>query len=458
MLSPPNTQSQPWSAPASGGFVSRRWLTLARVAWILCTLFLLANFVASIPAYYRLMLTICTQAPQVPCTLPGQVTPSWQLTPANVHALAQLHLALPIYAAYFVTVTVVVSLPYWGLGLLLFWRKSQEWMGLFLSLVTVLFGATGIIDTLLGAYVPAQSPLLLLVLLYLIQVVQWTALGAFLLTFPTGRFVPRWSWLLISLWFMLEVLSPLFPVWPPLLSGAVELVVFGSTLLMMIYRYVRVFDAVQRQQTKWYLYGAGVAGFLLILGEALPGVVPGLSVADSPYQLLNATTPLVCLAIPPLVGGIAILRYRLWDIDVLINRTLVYGTLTVLLALIYVGLVIGLQALVRLFTGQVSQSPVAIVASTLVIAALFQPLRRGIQRMIDRRFYRSKYDAGKIVATFSATLRNEVDLDQLQDHLLAVVQETMQPSHVSLWLRPLEQDRKQRAPGRVTPPGFSEDI
>jgi small basic protein len=106
------------------------------------------------------------------------------------------------------------------------------------------------------------------------------------------------------------------------------------------------------------------------------------------------------------------LRYRLWDIDVLINGTLVYGTLTVLLALIYVGLVIGLQALVRLFTGQVSQSPVVIVASTLAIAALFQPLRHRLQRIIDRRFYRSKYDAGKIVATFSATLRNEVDLDQ----------------------------------------------
>jgi hypothetical protein len=153
----------------------------------------------------------------------------------------------------------------------------------------------------------------------------------------------------------------------------------------------------------------------------------------------------------PLTIGFSILRYRLYDIDLLINRTLVYGTLTVLLTLIYVGLVISLQAFVPLFTGQISQSPVVIDASTLVIAALFQPLRSRIQRVIDRRFYRSKYDAAKIVAAFSATLRQEVDLDQLREQLLAVVQETMQPAHVSLWLRKPEQQRKYQAPGRADP-------
>jgi hypothetical protein len=138
----------------------------------------------------------------------------------------------------------------------------------------------------------------------------------------------------------------------------------------------------------------------------------------------------------------------LWEIDVIIRRTLLYSTLTVILALLYLGLVISLGSLVRLLTGQAGQSPVSIVASTLVIAALFQPLRRRIQAIIDLRFYRRKYDAAKTVEAFSATLRNELDLNQLHEHLITVVQDTMQPSHVSLWLRepakqPLHPDHTQ---------------
>jgi hypothetical protein len=434
---PPGTKSLAETSRTSTVHIPRRWLALARGAWIVCALLLLANFVASIPAYYQIMRTVCTLPNQVPCTLPGRSTTSGQLTPDNVQALTQLHLSVATYAAYYVTVTAVLSLLFWGVGLLIFWRKSDEWMGLFVSLLLVLFGSVGIVDNFLGAWAPTQSPLLLQLLLNFIEAAQWSLLGVFLLTFPTGRFVPRWSLLFILPWILSNMWNPVSPI----LQATETLVLVGPTMGIIVYRYVRVFDAVQRQQTKWFVYAGAIAVSLAVLSTGLPGVVP----TDSPYQLLFPTTTLLSLAIIPLGVGIAILRYRLWDIDIIINRTLVYGSLTALLALVYVGLVIGLGSLVRLFTGQVSQSPVVIVASTLAIAALFQPLRHRIQAIINRRFYRRKYDAARTLEAFSATLRNEVDLSQLREHLLNVVQETMQPAHVSLWLRKSDKERKPDA-------------
>jgi hypothetical protein len=161
-----------------------------------------------------------------------------------------------------------------------------------------------------------------------------------------------------------------------------------------------------------------------------------------PLEILVTSIYLVLLPIP-LSFAIAILRYRLWDVDVLINKTLVYGLLTGTLVAVYAGCIVGLQALLRGLFNQTSE--VAIVLSTLVIAALFQPLRKRIQAIIDRRFYRRKDDAARTLAAFSATLRNEVDLSKLREQLVAVVQETMQPAHVSLWLRKPQQQGKHQA-------------
>src|SRR5215211_6963756 len=183
----------------------------------------------------------------------------------------------------------------------------------------------------------------------------------------------------------------------------------------------------ERQQLKWFVYTVVllVVGFLAaLLGFGQHSVAWNIGIAA--FNFL------------PIAAGIAILRYRLYDIDVVINRTLVYGTLTAALALVYVGSIVLLQGLFRALTGETSQ--LAVVASTLAIAALFVPLRRRVQAFIDRRFYRRKYDIATTLQAFNVRLRNEVDLNNLPAYLVQVVQETMQPAHVSLWLRP--PDRK----------------
>jgi hypothetical protein len=159
-------------------------------------------------------------------------------------------------------------------------------------------------------------------------------------------------------------------------------------------------------------------------------------------ELVAETCVYGLIALIPLSIGVAILRSGLYEIDIIINRTLVYGALTLMLALVYVGGVTATQAVFTALTGQVEQPQLAIVVSTLVIAALFNPLRRRIQSFIDRRFYRKKYDARKTLEGFSARLREETDLDALSDELAGVVRETMQPAHVSIWLRPDEAPRR----------------
>jgi hypothetical protein len=183
----------------------------------------------------------------------------------------------------------------------------------------------------------------------------------------------------------------------------------------------------ERQQIKWFASAAALTlVWIIVFGQSLRGLP----------EAMVALSALLVIPSIPLATGIAILRYRLYDIDILINRTLVYGALTLMLALIYFGGVATTRAIFGALTGQEQQPQLAVVVSTLVIAALFMPLRRRIQSFIDRRFYRSKYDARKTLEAFSTKLRDETDLEALSDDLVGVVRETMQPAHVSLWLRP----------------------
>jgi hypothetical protein len=186
---------------------------------------------------------------------------------------------------------------------------------------------------------------------------------------------------------------------------------------------------------------------VVVIAAAVSLTVEGVA-SDSDVAIIQVMqlTLVTSLSTVPIAAGIAILQYRLYEIDLLINRTIVYGSLTAMLALVYIVGVATTQAIFRALTGQQEQPQLAIVVSTLVIAALFNPLRRRIQGFIDRRFYRRKYDAAKTLEAFSAKLRDETDLDALNAEVVGVVRETMQPVHVSLWLRPDAAPRDAQTP------------
>jgi hypothetical protein len=249
------------------------------------------------------------------------------------------------------------------------------------------------------------------------------------------------------------------------LEGAAWLTVLGYVVLpllplcmlasaaSLVMRFRRSGGEV-RQQVKWIALAASFMGalYLTIMGASVIDWLISAPAAQSDPgtqtwwgALLEDLMVLSFTAVPVAIG-VAILRFRLYDIDLLINHTLVYGTLTATLALVYFGGVTATQALFRTLTGQERLPQVVLVASTLVIAALFTPLRRRIRSIIDRRFYRSKYDATKTLAAFNSRLREETDLDSSCDEVLGVVRKTMQPEHASLWLRPHSAEAKEEVP------------
>jgi hypothetical protein len=271
------------------------------------------------------------------------------------------------------------------------------------------------------------------------------------LYFPNGRLVSRrWRWVVRLALFSCVTGAALFALRPgeiPYMGVdnplGIEALRSVSDLLEPVYLALYFFlwfasaaslvvrfrrsGSLERQQIKWLAFAALAVPVWFLTNAPIEAAVPNL------FQVVDA---LIFSAVIPVTAGVAILRYRLYDIDVVINRTLVYGSLTAMLVALYWGGVATIQVIFRALTGQEQQPQLAIVVSTLVIAALFNPLRRRIQGFIDRRFYRRKYDARKILEGFSTKLRNETDLDALNAELVRAVRETMQPSHVSLWLRP----------------------
>ena len=279
---------------------------------------------------------------------------------------------------------------------------------------------------------------------------------SYLLLFPTGRLPSRrWRWLawvtgtfvvvgvITSAFTSNAYLGALGPIQNPLgiesFTDVWRLVLittapllYGATALSVLMRLRRAVG-VERQQLKWFAYAVAIYAAATAVNVAAFAVDGPRWFALTGVVVFTAAGPAPTIAI-----GIAILRHRLYDIDLLINRTLVYGSLSAMLVALYFGGVAITQAIIQALTGREDLPQLAIVASTLVIAAIFSPLRRRIQSFIDRRFYRNKYDAAKTLEEFSVKLRDETDLGALSNDLVGVVRDTMQPEHVSLWLRPTD--------------------
>jgi len=333
------------------------------------------------------------------------------------------------------------SLVSLGIGLFIAVQRSDDWIALLMALVLIQTGTVtneGVTSALTNAL-----PTLALPISFLNKLSTLLVLLAFGL-FPNGRPIPQWMRIglpIMSLVTLIVTTLPQpIPRWLELSSAFALVAIFALLLYSQILRYRRVSTYAERKETKW-----AVMGFVLFLLTFMTGILLFSLDPFGDNQLLRAIVGILCFTLLPGVFlsvfiGIAILRSRLWDIDIIIRRTLTYAVVTAVLALVFFGSVIVLQQLFSSITGG-GQNEIVTVLSTLAIAALFVPVRKRVQSEIDKRFNRQKYDAQQVMNDFATTVRDETDLEKLTARLVQVVDETMQPKSVSVWLK--EETKRQ---------------
>jgi hypothetical protein len=361
-------------------------------------------------------------------------TSLWNWTPAEMDvAFSRIGLSFLGWIQLNLISMVLLAILLCGIGFFIFFQKKEDWFSLYIAVTFVFFGTFSsdpysVVAEMYSNLKPILIPL---------GVAAWMSLWLVFYLFPDGHFVPRWTRWAVGLFILSFMVDIIFygGNTPPLPLLLVMIPVLAIGPISQVYRYVKVSDAIQRQQTRWVVFALLVVFAFVLVGFG--GLFsPDLTKPNSPLAPLFAITgglTYFLFGLIPLSIAIAILRYRLWDIDVIIRKTLIYSALTVTLVIIYFGLVTLLQSLFTAISNQ--NSTISIVISTLLIAALFTPLRNRIQQDIDRRFYRKRYDAQKTLESFAASLRDQVELDDLTGRLLAVVNETMQPEQLSIWLR-----------------------
>lgn len=371
-----------------------------------------------------------------------------RLSLEEVEALEELGLSQRTYAVYVLAFELGLVLVSALIGGFIFWRRPDDWLTLWISFLLILLSTNGPVTAVIQI-----SPL------WPAGILGTTLIGWFgmisnvhiLFLLPDGRFVPRWTLRLAAGftggmlglagylaaayfqgWHLFRIVGLAFGAFPFWFS----LIVLG--VLCQVYRYLRVSSPVQRQQTKWMVVGlAGVVLAFALNAYFLFAISRESGLGRLQHNLIRPPAVALSVLLLPVSLAFSILRYKLWDIDLIIRRTLLYSSLTAMLALIYIACVIFLQALFGTISGE-SQSEFVTIASTLAIAALFVPLRQRLQDAIDRLFYRRKYDGEKILAALSQSLRSEVELEQMTGSILRSIAETIQPTHASLWLGQVE--------------------
>ncbi|MFZ1401296.1 MAG: hypothetical protein WAS33_30610 [Candidatus Promineifilaceae bacterium] len=409
------------------------WLRLARAAWLLITGVGVVMFAIGAQLLFQQLATTCA----------GSDCLRNQLAPEALPAMADIGLTLTGYAVLQLMPTVIFAVVCVAIGALIFWQRSHEVMAFSSSLWLVTFGLTLFEEEVraTGAAYPWLQPVALMVV-WLGGVIL---LPLFFCIFPNGRFAPRWTkwaWLITSVLFVsLGTAAELIPAFQTTFegfSGYLWMTMLLGGITIQFYRYRYLSTANERQQTKWVVFAFLMTVAVLITMFLINPLFLDFSVQETENAvrniLGNAVSTFAFLVIP-LGIGISILRHRLFDIDLIIRRTVQYSIVTALLAAVYFGSITLIQGGVTAVSG--TQSPLAIVLSTLLVAALFNPLRQRIQTAVDRRFYRKKYDAQQILAQFAQTARDEVEIDVLQAELVQVVQETMQPAQISVWVKPV---------------------
>ena len=405
-----------------------KWLRVAKVLWVILALVYFGLFIAAFPVGYAANLVIC----EADDCLASSVTVD------EVAALEDVGLSHEFYAGFF-TAAEVLFLIWVALGVIIFLRRSNDWIGLLVSMALIAMGINGLSDNvnLLSKATPEFAPLY-----NTLSAVGASLVILLVFLFPDGRFVPNWTRYIAIPLVALALADPLLAfVLPPLENAPGTLAVIAALLagiavgaIAQIQRYRNHSNLEHRQQSKWVIFG-----FLALLLVAFTWIISVELYPPSPgpgclyFNLLTFPLLLLLLLVLPITMALSILRYRLFDIDIVIKRTAVYGALTIAILVIYFATVVVLQNVFRSLTGQGEQ--LAIVASTLLIAALFNPLRGRIQTTVNRRFFRGDYDAAQALNSFAESVQDEVDLERMQDALLSTVEQTMQPHKVSLWLK-----------------------